>query len=196
MKIIGLTGGIGSGKSTMCRIFEVLNVPVFYADEEAKALYESVQVIEAITKLLGNEILNEAGKIDRKKMAAVIFEDSKKLLQIQQLIHPLVKQRFEEWMDIYQKEALYCIREAAILIESGAYKDCDKIIVVTAPEEIRIQRVMKRDNISEQEVMSRIAHQMKDSERLKYADYVINNDGSHPLIRQVIQIHHQLLAEF
>jgi len=126
----------------------------------------------------------------------VIFEDSEKLLQIQQLIHPLVKQRFEEWMDIYQKEALYCIREAAILIESGAYKDCDKIIVVTAPEEIRIQRVMKRDNISEQEVMSRIAHQMKDSERLKYADFVINNDGKQPLIRQVIQIHHQLLAEF
>jgi dephospho-CoA kinase len=196
MKIIGLTGGIGSGKSTVCRIFEVLNVPVFYADDEAKALYESVQVIEAITKLLGNEILNEDGKIDRKKMAAVIFEDSEKLLQIQQLIHPLVKQRFEEWMDIYQKEALYCIREAAILIESGAYKDCDKIIVVTAPEEIRIQRVMKRDNCSEEEVKSRMAHQMKDSERLKYADFVINNDGKQPLIRQVIQIHHQLLAEF
>jgi dephospho-CoA kinase len=196
MKIIGLTGGIGSGKSTVCRIFEVLNVPVFYADDEAKALYESVQVIEAITKLLGNEILNEDGKIDRKKMAAVIFEDSEKLLQIQQLIHPLVKQRFEEWMDIYQKEALYCIREAAILIESGAYKDCDKIIVLTAPEEIRIQRVMKRDNCSEEEVKSRMAHQMKDSERLKYADFVINNDGKQPLIRQVIQIHHQLLAEF
>jgi len=196
MKIIGLTGGIGSGKSTVCRIFEVLNVPVFYADDEAKALYESVQIIEAITKLLGNEILNEDGKIDRKKMATVIFEDSEKLLQIQQLIHPLVKQRFEEWMDIYQKEALYCIREAAILIESGAYKDCDKIIVVTAPEEIRIQRVMKRDNCSEEEVKSRMAHQMKDSERLKYADFVINNDGKQPLIRQVIQIHHQLLAEF
>ncbi len=196
MKIIGLTGGIGSGKSTVSRIFEVLNVPVFYADDEAKALYESKLVIQAVTKLLGKEILNAEGKIDRKKMASLIFEDSEKLLQIQQLIHPLVKQRFKEWMDTYQKEALYCIREAAILIESGAYKDCDKIIVVTAPEEIRIQRVMKRDNISKQEVMSRIAHQMKDSERLKYADFIINNDGKHPLIRQVIQIHHQLLAEF
>ncbi|MCX7744988.1 MAG: dephospho-CoA kinase [Flavobacteriales bacterium] len=196
MKIIGLTGGIGSGKSTVCRIFEVLNVPVFYADDEAKALYESAEVVASVTRLLGHGILNEAGKIDRKKLAALIFEDAEKLLQIQQLIHPLVKKRFEEWKEQFQKQALYCIREAAILIESGSYKDCDKIIVVTAPEEIRIQRVMKRDKISRQEVLSRMTHQMQESERLKYADFVINNDGSHPLIRQVMQIHHQLLAEF
>lgn len=196
MKIIGLTGGIGSGKSTVSRIFKVLNVPVFYADDEAKVLYESAHVIQAVTKLLGNSVLNAEGKIDRKRMAALIFEDTEKLVQIQQLIHPLVKQRFEEWTESFQKEALYCIREAAILIESGSYKDCDKIIVVTAPEEIRIQRVMKRDNISEQEVKRRMAHQMQESERLKYADFIINNDGSHPLIRQVVQIHHQLIAEF
>lgn len=196
MKIIGLTGGIGSGKSTVCRIFEVLNVPVFYADDEAKALYESAEVVASVTRLLGHEVLNEAGKIDRKKMAAIIFEDAEKLLQIQQLIHPLVKKRFEEWKEDYQKQALYCIREAAILIESGAYKDCDKIIVVTAPEEVRIQRVMLRDKVSRQEVLSRMAHQMQESERLKYADFVINNDGNQPLIRQVMQIHHQLLAEF
>lgn len=196
MKIIGLTGGIGSGKSTVSRIFKVLNVPVFYADDEAKVLYESAHVIQAVTKLLGNSVLNSEGKIDRKRMAALIFEDTEKLVQIQQLIHPLVKQRFEEWTESFQKEALYCIREAAILIESGSYKDCDKIIVVTAPEEIRIQRVMKRDNISEQEVKRRMAHQMQESERLKYADFIINNDGSHPLIRQVVQIHHQLIAEF
>lgn len=196
MKIVGLTGGIGSGKSTVCKIFEVLNVPVFYADQEAKALYESSQVIEAITNILGKYILNTEGKIDRKKMAASVFEDSEKLLQIQQLIHPLVKKRFEEWSELFQKEALYCIREAAILIESGAYKDCDKIIVVTAPEKLRIQRVIKRENCSEQEVKSRMAHQMREEERLKYADFVINNDGHHPLIRQVIQIHHQILAQF
>lgn len=196
MKIVGLTGGIGSGKSTVCKIFEVLNVPVFYADQEAKALYESSQVIEAITNILGKYVLNTEGKIDRKKMAASVFEDSEKLLQIQQLIHPLVKKRFEEWSELFQKEALYCIREAAILIESGAYKDCDKIIVVTAPEKLRIQRVIKRENCSEQEVKSRMAHQMQEEERLKYADFVINNDGHHPLIRQVIQIHHQILAQF
>ena len=196
MKIIGLTGGIGSGKSTVSRIFEVLNVPVFYADDEAKAQYESAHVIQAVTKLLGNSVLNAEGKIDRKRMAALIFEDTEKLVQIQQLIHPLVKKRFEEWTESFQKEALYCIREAAILIESGSYKDCDKIIVVTAPEDIRIQRVMKRDNNSEKEVKSRMAHQIQESERLTYADFVINNDGSHPLIRQVMQIHHQLLAEF
>lgn len=196
MKIVGLTGGIGSGKSTVCKIFEVLNVPVFYADQEAKALYKSSQVIEAITNILGKYVLNTEGKIDRKKMAALVFEDSEKLLQIQQIIHPLVKKRFEEWSELFQKEALYCIREAAILIESGAYKDCDKIIVVTAPEELRIQRVIKRENCSEQEVKSRMAHQMQEEERLKYADFVINNDGHHPLIRQVIQIHHQILAQF
>lgn len=196
MKVIGLTGGIGSGKSTVCRIFEVLNVPVFYADDEAKALYESAEVVASVTQLLGHEVLNEAGKIDRKKMAAIIFEDAEKLLQIQQLIHPLVKKRFEEWQEDYQKQALYCIREAAILIESGAYKDCDKIIVVTAPKEVRIQRVMQRDKVSRQEVLSRMAHQMQESERLKYADFVINNDGNQPLIRQVMHIHHQLLAEF
>lgn len=196
MKIVGLTGGIGSGKSTVCRIFEVLNVPVFYADQEAKALYESSQVTEAITKILGKHILNTDGRINRKKMAALIFENSEKLLQIQQLIHPLVKKRFKEWTELYQKEALYCIREAAILIESGAHKDCDKIIVVTAPEEVRIQRVMIRDQSSEQEVKSRMAYQMQETERIKYADFVINNDGHHPLIRQVMQIHHQILAQF
>jgi len=193
MKIVGLTGGIGSGKTTVCRIFEQLGIPVFYADDEAKALYNIPQVAQRVAEALGADVLDESGAVNRKKMASAIFSDPAKLAAINALIHPLVKERFSVWMKEQEQQAPYCIREAAILIESGSYKDCDKIILVTAPEEQRIARVMLRDGSEYEQVRDRIRSQMSEDEKKNYADYIILNEEQDSLIRQVIEIHQQII---
>ena len=193
MKIIGLTGGIGSGKTTVSRYFEGLNIPVFYADQEAREVYNDAAIVEQVKKILEVEHIHDAeGKLDRALIAGIIFNDASKRDQLNQVIHPGVKDRFTRW--ISQQKAVYCIREAAILIESGSYRDCDEIIVVTCPIEIRIQRVMERDHITREEVEKRMQSQMSDEDRITYARFVIENSGTpEDLKKQVIQIHHQLL---
>jgi dephospho-CoA kinase len=193
MRIAGLTGGIGSGKTTVCRIFEQLGIPVFYADDEAKALYTRPEVIERVAAILSPEVVDKSGAVDRRKMAAIIFSDAEKRAQLNAYVHPLVRQRFAEWMLLHENKAPYCIREAAILIESGAYKDCDPIILVTADEELRIRRVMERDNTTYDDVKKRIQSQMSDEERKAYADFIIYNNGE-SLIAQVMEIHRQILS--
>ncbi len=193
MKIIGLTGGIGSGKTTVSKVFASLGVPVFNADNEAKELYKDPEVIRKTMEILQtNDITDFHGKVVRSKIAAVIFTDPLKRIALNNLIHPLVKKRFAEWMGTY--EFSYCIRETAILIESEAYKDCDKIIVVSCPMNVRVERVMQRDGTSKTEVEKRILAQMKDEERIQYADFVIVNDRSEAdLYEPVLEIHQQLL---
>lgn len=193
MKIIGLTGGIGSGKTAVSKCFENLGIPVFYADAAAKDLYNSTAVIEQIKKILEVESLhNEKGNLNRAFIASIIFKDQKKLEKVNSLLHPLVKEKFYNWMS--EQKAPYCIREAAILIESGSYKDCDSIIVVTANMEVRINRVMNRDGVREKEVRDRMLKQLTDEERLKYADYTIDNNGSiEDLEKKVNEIHKKLL---
>lgn len=193
MKIAGLTGGIGSGKSTVAAEFEKLGIPVFYADAEAKALYQQEAVKSGIKKIFGPEVLDQHNEADLKKIASVIFTDDEKRSELNALIHPLVKQRFETWMLGYAGKAPYCIREAAILIESGSYRDCDRIIVVTSGLDDRLTRVMKRDKVSREHVLQRIRTQMSDEQRLAYADYEIINDDIASLPGKVKNIHEELL---
>jgi len=193
LKIVGLTGGIGSGKTTVSKLFLKLGVPVFYADDVAKEMYNEPQVIQEVEKILGiPTVLDEAGNLNKKLIAEIIFNNESKRKGLNNLIHPLVKERFISWQKGHNFS--YCIREAAILIESGAHKDCDQIIVVTSSLQHRISRVMERDQSNQTEVKRRINAQMPEEERLKFASFIITNDGSlDDLETQVLEIHNQLL---
>lgn len=172
-RIIGLTGGIGSGKSSIAQHIESLGVPVYIADTEAKKILEAEKVIAKVVALFGDEILDK-GKIDKKKIAALVFQDSEKLKKYNNIIHPEVFLHFQDWVKQHENFPIV-VKEAAILFESGSYKDCDKIILVTAPKEIRIERVMKRDSVSREAVEQRMAYQWEDDEKKKLSDYIIEN---------------------
>jgi len=171
--VIGLTGGIGSGKSTIARFFADLGVPVYYADDAAREVMRTPQMISAIAAAFGQEMVVE-GQIDRKKLASMVFSDPDRLEMLNRTVHPSVKVHFEEWLLQHQNYG-FVIREAAILFESGSYKDCKKIITVTAPFETKIQRVMQRDNVSREHVISRMDNQWPDEKKMGLSDYVIHN---------------------
>ena len=145
MKVIGLTGGIGSGKTTLLRWFETQNIPCFESDDVAKTLLNS-SLKSFVSKAFGNNIYNSSGILDRKKLAALVFNDPKDLAKLNAIVHPAVEKAFEDFKQKHKKDSII-IKEAAILFESGGYENCDAIILVIASEEIRIQRVVKRDNI-------------------------------------------------
>lgn len=193
MKIVGLTGGIGSGKTLVADIFSSFGIPVFNADESAKSQYNHPDILRQLTQLLNTDmILNADGGLNKQTLASIIFNDEVKRKKVNDLIHPLVKKDFDDWKSAF--DLPYCIREAAILIESGSYKDCDVIVVVTADLEKRIQRVMQRDKISQEHVEKRIQAQMSDEERIKFAHYVIVNNGTiKELYPEVLKVHEQLL---
>lgn len=174
-KIIGLTGGIGSGKSTIAKHIEQLGIPVYIADLEAKKILETVVVIDKIIDAFGENIL-ENNKIDRTKLSKLVFENPEKLKILNSIIHPEVALHFKNWVAENQNFPIV-IKEAAILFESGSYKDCDKIILVTAPKEVRIQRVMKRDNLSREAIESRIANQWSEERKEKLSDFIIINQN-------------------
>lgn len=173
-KIIGLTGGIGSGKSTVAKHFEKLGIPVYIADLEAKKILDTTIVIDKIIDAFGEEIL-ETEKIDRKKLAEIVFQQPEKLQILNSIIHPEVAKHFRNWVNENKKYDLV-IKEAAILFESGSYKDCDKIILVTAPKETRIQRVIERDNISRAAIENRMANQWSEEKKEKLSDFIIINE--------------------
>ncbi|HEY4628425.1 MAG TPA: dephospho-CoA kinase [Flavobacterium sp.] len=174
-KIIGLTGGIGSGKTTIANYFMKSGVPVYIADDEARKIMQSDEIIEEIKKTFGIDIF-ENGILNREKLAQIVFNDPEKLKLLNAIIHPAVKKHFRNWI-LDHKNAPFIIYEAAILFESGSYKDCDKIISVTAPMESRIQRVIHRDNSSREQVLKRINAQWNDDQRIAKSDYVIENDS-------------------
>ncbi len=184
MIIVGLTGGIGSGKSTVAKVFETLHIPVFYSDDVAKKAYLDNDIRRAIIEKFGADVLTENG-VNKEKMRELIFSQPEALLFINQLIHPWVAEEFKKFI-ASNKSAPYIIKEAAIIIESGGYKDCDKIILITAPENQRIARVSLRDNISDEKVRERIALQMPDTEKMKYADYTWKNDNRESLLKQIL----------
>ncbi len=189
---VGITGGIGSGKTMVCKIFEMLGVPVYYADFHAKRLMETNPAIsKGLTRLFGPSIISD-GKIERKKLAEIIFNDTDAITAVNNLVHPEVRKDFIEWIKTMSGHD-YVIEEAAILFESGAYKLLDFNITVSAPEEMRISRVMARDNISRESVISRINNQMNDQEREKLADAVILNDESDLLIPRILTLHNELI---
>ncbi len=191
MMRVGVTGNIGSGKTTVCKMFRQLDVPVYYADERGKYFLDTPEVKEKVRHAFGDDILDREGDIDRQKLAARVFRNPDELNQLNAIIHPLVRADFLQW-SAEQRTAPYVIQEAAILIESGQHRNLDKIILVKAPEEIRIQRVCDRDQTSAEHVRQRGRHQMPEEEKSKFADFIINNDGKQALIPQVMRIHESL----
>lgn len=191
MKRIGLTGNIGTGKSTVARIFEILGIPVYHADKQAREIVESEIVTEQIAVLFGKQVLNDQLKIDRKALASIVFNDKNKLVSLNNLIHPLVEDDFLHWCDKYTDRD-YIIQEAAILFESGFDRLFDETILVTAPEELCITRVMARDGITKEMVSERIRNQWPQEKKLKMADYEIINDEISMVIPQVLAIHQEL----
>lgn len=185
-KIIGLTGGIGSGKTSIAKYFEQKGVPVYIADERAKTISSKPEVVKKIVSTFGNLILDSNKSISKEKLSNLVFKDKSKLKLLNSIIHPEVKKDFLEWVKIQNKP--FVIKEAAILFESGSYKDCDIIITITAPIEERIKRVMLRDNISREKVLDRISNQWSDEERLKKSDFVIENTSLIAAYEQVNKI--------
>ena len=189
---VGVTGGIGSGKSTVCEIFKCLGIPVFNADAAGRELLaEDTEVIEKVKTIFGEGVLLN-GKPDRKKIAEIVFGEPEKLKQLNAVIHPAVRAKFNNW--VMEQTSSYVIDEAAILFETGLYKQLDAMVLVTAPENIRVERVMHRDAINEAAVKDRMKNQWSDVEKKAIADFEIVNDGTTPLIVQVMEIHNKILS--
>ncbi len=188
---VGLTGGIGSGKTLVSEIFFRLGIPVFNADFEAKAILDTdKEVIQQITNNFG-AIYTENG-IDREKLALIIFNDQVALKTINSIIHPKVREYFHSWIAKHAN-AKYVIEEAAILFESNAYKELDITINVHADELVRINRVIKRDKTTDESVKSRMNNQWSDKKRIELADFTIYNSGDKMVLPQVLEIHNQIL---
>jgi dephospho-CoA kinase len=188
---VGVTGGIGSGKSLVCRIFRMLGIPVFEADAVARMLINNNETIrENLIHLFGPDIYTNEGAIDRKQLAGQIFNNRNLLLKVNEIVHPQVRNNFIEWAA--KLDEPYVVHEAAILFESGFFKMMDFNILVTAPESIRIQRVIERDRLSMEQVVERIGRQWKDDEKAKLADIVIINDDKELIIPQIIEIDRKL----
>jgi dephospho-CoA kinase len=188
MKIIGITGGIGSGKTTACKIFQELGVPVYYADDRAKELMTTNAVLK-------NKIVQAFGKkaysgndLDRAYLAQQIFGSKEKLSIINGLVHPAVANDFEEWLEERNDEK-YVLKEAAILFENGAYQDVDITVLVIAPQDVRLERVINRDGSSKEDVLKRMNNQWTQERKVKLADHILNNSGTQLLIPQVLELH-------
>jgi dephospho-CoA kinase len=191
---IGITGGIGSGKTTVCKIFETLGIPVYYADDRAKMLMlQDKHLIEGIKSLFGDQAYLADGALNRQHIAKIAFNDSSKLEQLNALVHPAVFKDGNKWADM-QKNVPYTLKEAALIFEGGGHQFLDKVITVFAPKAVRIERVLKRDNTTRAEIEARIEKQMPDEEKVKMADFVIYNDGEQSLVEQVLAIHQALVA--
>jgi dephospho-CoA kinase len=190
LKKIGLTGGIGSGKSTVAHILLAMGYPVYFSDDRAKYLTDNNETIRAgLIALLGEQIYVNA-LLDRKALAAAIFSDDGLRQKVNELIHPIVREDFDQWV-VAQTHTLV-FNEAAILFETGAFERFDAMVLVTAPVDLRIQRVVKRDNCTSEEVLRRIHNQWSDERKEELADVVLRNDDVHPLIEQVEKMLHAL----
>lgn len=186
-KIIGLTGGIGSGKTTVARLFMQKGVPVYIADDEAKIISSDPETVREIVSFFGDGILGANGAIDRAALADMVFSDPEKLASLNSIIHPKVQRHFEEWVS-RNAASPFVIKEAAILFESGSYQQCDKVILVTAPQEERIKRVMLRDSTSREQVLQRMERQWNDEQKRQKSDYVIENDNLQTIDIQVLDL--------
>ena len=190
---VGITGGIGSGKTTVCYIFECLNIPVYYADDRGKWLMNNDPgVKEAITDLFGIHAYLNDGNLNRKYLADQVFQNQALLNQLNAIVHPAVAKDTRAWQS-QQINVPYTLKEAAILFESGGHHHLDYVIVVDAPEALRIDRVMHRDGISAEAVKARISKQMPTAKKRAMADFIIENDGHRLLVPQVLAIHRQLI---
>lgn len=191
-KIIGITGGIGSGKSLVCKIFSILNIPIYDADSRAKLLMNNdLEIKDLIQKLLGEQSYTSSGEYNRAWVASQVFNNPELLKQLNAIVHPRVRQDSQSWIQKYPK-APFLLYEAALMKAAGDGNFFDKVIVVNAPIDLRIKRVRHRDKRTEQEIKDIIARQISDEERLSFADYVIENDEKHPVLEQVLRLYQEI----
>lgn len=190
-KRLGVTGGIGSGKTTVCRIFRVLGVPVFVADTEARDIMENEPEIRSAINLITGKDLYVTGTLDRKELARIIFNRPELLRRVNGAVHPAVLKRFEEWADA--AAVPYVIMESAILFEAGADSLVDRVVTISAPVEERISRVMGRNDLTREEVIRRINNQLEDEEREEQSYYIINNSDNEMIIPEILKIHEDML---
>jgi dephospho-CoA kinase len=184
---IGITGGIGSGKTTVTDVFKHLGIPVYLADDRAKWLMNNDQkLVKKITTLFGKQAY-QGGALNRKYIAQQVFQNKALITQLNTITHPAVFRDFDLW--VRKQQSPYVIKEAALLFESGSYLDLDAIITVDAPLDLRIDRTIKRDQVTEKDVMARIKNQMPDEVKRNAADYLIINDGATPLLPQILLLH-------
>jgi len=189
---LGITGGIGSGKTSVCKVFNVLGIPVFSADPEAREIMDNERNIRrAINEIVGKNIYS-GGKLNRMELASLIFNDMDLLEKVNSLVHPIVFEHFNRWAE--KQTTPYVIMEAAILFESGASKLVDRVATIVAPVEERISRVTRRNKLNRDQVMERIKNQMTDDQRIKMSDYVINNSENDMIIPVILRINEDLLT--
>lgn len=191
---VGLTGGIGSGKTTIARFFELLNIPVYYSDTAAKSLMiNNLKIKQQLSDLLGSDVYLENGELNKTYISSKIFTNSAVLKQVNEIVHPFVEEDFHQFCETHRNQK-YIIKESAILIETGLYKKLDKMILVTANIQDRIQRVALRDRLSQEQIQEKINKQLSDSDKILYSDFQIQNDNQQLLIPQVLKIHHQIIT--
>jgi dephospho-CoA kinase len=189
---LGITGGIGSGKTSVCRVFDVLRIPVFSADREAQEIMENDDdIILQINSIVGKDLYKN-GSLDRMDLAKIIFNDNSLLVKVNSLIHPAVFNQFTKW--VLLQTAPYVIMEAAILFESGAGKYVDSVATVVAPVEQRVKRVIHRNKLSREQVLDRMRNQMDDETRMKLSDYIIHNSENDMIIPTILKIHYEILT--
>jgi dephospho-CoA kinase len=188
---VGLTGGIGSGKTTASKLFELLNIPVYYADVASRRLYETDVELQKAVKAHFGEDVYQNNKLDRVKLAAIVFSDPEKLALLNKLVHPPTIRDAEEWLKI--QTTPYAIKEAALLFEAGSAGMLDYIIGVSCPKELRVKRIMARDGISREAVLNRMKNQIDETIKMRLCDFVVYNDESQLLIPQVLELHKKLL---
>ncbi len=185
---VGITGGIGSGKTHICQMFEQLGVPIYNADERAKNLMNNDPIVrQDLIKAFGPEVFNKDG-LNRDFLAQTVFKNKAKLKQLNDIVHPAVAQDAQAWQHQHNDKP-YTIKEAALLFETASYKELDKTILVHAKEDERILRVMRRDKVSKEKVLARIKNQFTDLDKMEHADFIINNDGNREIEKMVKKIH-------
>ncbi len=191
---VGITGGIGSGKTTVCKVFETLDIPVFYADGVAKEIMITDPILKRrICDIFGEDSYFVDGKLNNKYLAAKVFKDQTKLACLNKLIHPAVFKAFDKWLMSLPQNTPYILKEAALFFESDAYKVCDKSILVTAPLNIKLQRVIARDGLTQKQVYERMDKQLPDEKKRKLADFFIDNTENQSVILQVLALHREFL---
>jgi dephospho-CoA kinase len=186
---LGLTGGIGSGKSTVAKVFEILGVPVFYADDEAKKFLFDEKVKSELLNNYGKNIFDSDNNVIKAELAKIVFADAKQLQKLNSIVHPLLLDEFESWSKRMQnKNHQLVVMEAAILLEAGFYTKVDKILTIITNDDDRIRRVMQRDSVTKQQVEARMKHQWKDEERSKMSDFVIDNSDHKMILKDIIAL--------
>lgn len=194
-KLVGLTGGIGSGKTTIARAFEALGIPVYNSDNRARILSDNhPDIINRLKRIFGDDIYI-GNCLQRKRVAEIVFNDKKKLSEINHIIHPIVQNDFHAWAAAYD-DYPYVLNEAAVMIENELHKQFNKIILVISPVVMRVGRVAKRDGLPENAVYSRINSQMSDDEKKLFADYIITSDDHNYIIPQILEIDKELRKQY